>query len=143
MDGDAEYRERDRLWRQRQRESDPSVRQIERDYSLAYYQTNKESVLGKSSEYRKKQRAEHPEEVRARDREQRKRYVAMNQEEVIAKKQIKHLCECGGKYFRPQIHPCSVEKTSGILFQYPFINKRLPSIIFYSNLCFHFINRQR
>ena len=98
MDGDAEYRERDRLWRQRQRESDPSVREKERDYSQAYYQTHKESVLEKKSEYQKKRRAERPEEVRARDREQRKRYVAMHQEEVIAKKQIKHLCECGGKY---------------------------------------------
>ena len=100
--GAAEYRERDRLWRQKKRESDPSVREKERDYSQAYYQTHKESVLEKKSEYQKKRRAEHPEEVRANDREQRKRYVAMHQEEVIAKKQIKHLCECGGKYFRPR-----------------------------------------
>ena len=33
-------------------------------------------------------------------------------------------------YFLPQIYPCSVEKTSGILFQYPFINKRLPPLFF-------------
>ena len=74
------------------------MRQKERDYSQAYYQTHKESVLEKKSEYQKKRRAEHPEEVRAKAREQYKRRVALHQEEVMAKKQIKHLCECGGKY---------------------------------------------
>ena len=98
MDGDAEYRERDRLWRQKKRESDPTARQKDRDYSQSYYEKNHEIINQRSSEYRKNKRIEHPEEVRARDREKRKRYVAMHQEEVMAKKQIKHLCECGGKY---------------------------------------------
>jgi len=83
MDGDAEYRERDRLWRQKKRESDPTARQKDRDYSQSYYEKNHEIINKKSSEYRKKQRTEHPEEVRARDREKRKRYVAMHQEEVM------------------------------------------------------------
>ena len=95
--GAAEYRERDRLWRQKKIESDPSVRQKECDYSKSYYQKNNEIINKKSNEYQKKKRAEHPEQVRAKARDQYKRRVALHKDDEKITP-VTHLCECGGKY---------------------------------------------
>jgi hypothetical protein len=95
--GAAEYRERDRLWRQHHRETDPTARQKDRDYSQSYYQKNKESVLEKGREYQKQKRAEQPEQVRAKAREQYKRRVALHKDDE-KEKPVSHLCECGGNY---------------------------------------------
>ena len=95
---DAEYLERDRLWHQNKRDSDPTLREREAEYSREYYQSHKESVLLKSSEYQRKQRAEHPEEVRAKAREKHIRYVANNKDKLVAYKKHKTLCECGSQF---------------------------------------------
>jgi hypothetical protein len=95
--GAAEYRERDRLWRQHHRETDPTARQKDRDYSQAYYQKNSEIINKKSSEYQKKKRTDQPEEVRAKAREQYKRRVALHKDDEKIKP-VSHLCECGGNY---------------------------------------------
>jgi hypothetical protein len=98
MDDDTEYRERQRLWHQCNREAHPHVRERERLYSKEYYQINKESVNKTKGEYAKKQRAEHPENFQVKDREKRKRYVAAHKEAVDAYKKTNHVCACGGKY---------------------------------------------
>ena len=136
MDGDAEYRERDRLWRQRQRESDPSVREKERDYSQAYYQKSHEIINKKSEETTRRTSRRSPRQgprtVQTPHGYAPRRSESQETNQTLVRMRRKI-------YFRPQIYPCSVEKTSGILFQYPFINKRLPSILFlFESLPFSF-----
>jgi hypothetical protein len=97
---DAEYLERDRLWHQNKRESDPTLREREAEYSRAYYQTNRDTVLERSKEYHKNRRIEHPEmyENLFYDPEIRKRYVANHKDQIDAYKKTKNVCECGGKF---------------------------------------------
>ena len=95
---DAEYLERDRLWHQNKRDSDPTLREREAEYSRAYYQSHKVAIAERSKEYHKQRRIEHPEEVRAKAREKHIRYVANNKDKLDAYKKHKTLCECGSQF---------------------------------------------